>query len=76
MATSLKEKIINQIREMDNEELLKEIGRLLQLEGKAKYILNDDQLSIVQEAQQQIKGGQYLTDEEADKEIDEWLNEE
>jgi len=73
--TDLKEKLISRIREMDNEELLKEIGRLLHFETKAKYMLNDDQLQIVQEAQAQIKRGEYLSDEEADKEVDEWLNE-
>jgi hypothetical protein len=76
MSTSqLKEKLISTIREMDNEQLLKEIGRLLQLETKAKYLLSDKQVQIVREAQEQIKRGKYLTEEEADKEIDEWLNE-
>ncbi|MDZ4844792.1 MAG: hypothetical protein SH857_04495 [Chitinophagales bacterium] len=71
----LKEKLISTIREMDNEQLLKEIGRLLQLETKGKYLLSDKQVQIVQEAQEQIKRGDYLTEKEADKEIDEWLNE-
>lgn len=76
MSTStLKEKLISRIREMDNEELLKEIDRLLQFETKAKYLLSDGQVQIVQEAEEQIKKGKYLTEKEADKEVDEWLNE-
>ena len=38
------------------------------------YKLNDDQKSAIQEARQQIKNGQSLTDEQANQETDEWLN--
>ncbi|MEP6700727.1 MAG: hypothetical protein ABJA85_05405 [Bacteroidota bacterium] len=38
------------------------------------YQLNDEQISRVNEAEQQIKDGKYLTNKEADKDTDEWLN--
>ena len=38
------------------------------------YKLSDEQKSAISESRQQIKNGQFLTDEQADKEIDEWLN--
>ena len=38
------------------------------------YKLTDDQRKAIHEARQQIKNGQFLTDEQANKEIDEWLN--
>ncbi len=71
----LKEKLISKIRDMDNEQLLREIGRLLQLDTKAKYLFSDKQVQIVKEAEEQVKRGKYLTEEEAEKDIDEWLNE-
>ena len=40
------------------------------------YKLNENQISEVNEAMAQYNRGEYLTDEEADKELDEWLKEE
>jgi predicted transcriptional regulator len=37
------------------------------------YPLTDKQLAAIEEAVEQIKAGKFLTDEEARKEIDEWL---
>ncbi len=37
------------------------------------YMLNDAQRKAIDEAREQIRNGQFLTDEEADKEIEEWL---
>lgn len=45
------------------------------MEEKAKYFLSEEQVRIVKEAQEQILNGEFLTEEEADKEIDQWLNE-
>lgn len=36
--------------------------------------LNDDQKNVINEGEQQIKNGQFLTDEQANKKIEEWLN--
>jgi hypothetical protein len=38
------------------------------------YKLSDDQKSAVNEARQQIKTGQYFTDEQSNNGIDEWLS--
>jgi hypothetical protein len=38
------------------------------------YKLSNEQKSAIAEARQQIKGGQFLSDEQANNEIDEWLN--
>ncbi|MGC1242869.1 MAG: hypothetical protein WA874_14855 [Chryseosolibacter sp.] len=37
------------------------------------YKLSEDQKNAVNEARQQIKNGQFLIDDEANKDIDEWL---
>lgn len=39
------------------------------------YHLSDEQLKAVEEAQEQYRRGEYVTNEELEKEIEEWLNE-
>lgn len=58
-----------------SDDLLEEAYRLLEIESEdiEIYKLNSDQMIAIKEAKNQIKKGQVLTDEEADKEIDEWL---
>jgi hypothetical protein len=38
------------------------------------YQLSDEQLNAVEEGQLQFKNGQVLTGEQADKDIEEWLD--
>jgi ABC-type lipoprotein export system ATPase subunit len=73
----LKERLIEKIQEIDNDDILAEAYRLLGLEfeGEEPFKLSLDQKNAVAEARAQIKTGAYLTDQEADKEIDEWLKE-
>ena len=49
--------------------------RLLQLENEDMevYKLSEEQKKAVNEAKQQIKNGQFLADDEANKDINEWL---
>ena len=72
----LKKRLIDRIQKTDNENLLEEAFRLLQLEcdDMEVYELSNGQKNAVDEARQQIKRGQFLTDHEANQEIDEWLN--
>ena len=72
----LRKRLIDKIQKTDNENLLREAYRLLELETDdiEVYKLSDDQKKVINEARQQIKGGQFLTNDQADKEIDEWLN--
>ena len=37
-------------------------------------VLNEEQMKAVNEAQAQIENGQFLTNEQANKEIDRWLS--
>jgi hypothetical protein len=71
----LKEKLINSINKTDNEELLHEVYRLLEIENEdiEVYKLSDEQRMAISISQQQIKNGEFLTNQEADNEIDEWL---
>lgn len=71
----LKEKLIDTIRKTEDAGLLEEMAHLLELhEQDTVYQLNDEQISRVNEAEQQIKDGKHLTNEEADKDTAEWLN--
>jgi hypothetical protein len=73
----LRKRLIDKIQKTDNEDLLAEAYRLLELETEdiEIYKLNNDQRKAITEARQQIKSGQFLTDEQSKKEIDEWLSE-
>lgn len=75
--TELRKRLIEQIQKTDDKNLLQEACRLLELEtGDIEtYKLSENQRSAVAEAREQIKRDQFLTNEQADKEIDEWLNE-
>ena len=71
----LKKRLIDKIQKSENNYLLEEAYRLLELETQdiEVYKLNDEQKSAVAEAREQIKNGQVLTDEQANQEIDSWL---
>ncbi|MBX2969039.1 MAG: hypothetical protein KF803_06690 [Cyclobacteriaceae bacterium] len=72
----LRKRLIDKIQKTQDERILEEAFRLLELETEdiEIYQLNDDQKKAINEARQQIKNGQFLTEEQANKEIDEWLN--
>ena len=67
----LKKRLIDKIQKTDNENLLGEAFRLLEMESEdiEIYKLNDGQKKAIEEARKQIKNGQFLTDEQAGKEI-------
>jgi predicted transcriptional regulator len=72
----LRKRLIDKIQKTQDGRILEEAYRLLELETDdiEIYKLNDDQKNAISEARQQIKNGQFLTEEQANKEIDEWLN--
>ena len=72
----LKQKLISKIEQTEDNNLLEEALRLLDTETDdlGSIELNEKQIEAIDEAREQIKKGQYLTDEQANKEIDEWLN--
>ncbi len=72
----IKKKLIEEINSSNNEDLLEELYYYLNQENKVQelYKLNKEQNSAIEEARDQIKKRDYLTDEQADQEIKEWLN--
>ena len=72
--TKLQEILIQKISSTTDERVLQEVNRLLETGADEDiYQLTPEQIAVVEEARAQIKNGQYLTNEEANKEIQEWL---
>jgi hypothetical protein len=71
----LRKRLIDKIEKTEDKRILEEMFRLLEIEtGDIEiYTLNEGQIMAVNEAREQIKKGQFLTEEQANKEIDEWL---
>ena len=72
----LRKLLIEKIQLTDDDKLLEEASRLLEvdIEESDVYILNDKQKEAIDEGRKQIINGEYLTDEESNNEIDEWLS--
>ena len=70
----LKHQIVNKIQETSNPGILEEVYRLLAIESDTIFVLSEAQLQGIEEAKNQIKQGRFKTNEQTDKEVDEWLN--
>lgn len=72
----IKSDLLNKINELDDIRIIKEIKKFLDFELDEKiYKLNQAQQDRIQEARTEYKNSQTLTEEQANNEIDEWLNE-
>lgn len=71
----LRSKIINKINNLKDDSLLTEIYKLLdaKFDDSEVYHLSELHKQVVEEAKDQISRGEYLTNEQSDNEIDEWL---
>ena len=74
-SAELKEKLIEHIRKTEDKQLLEEISHLFELqESDTVYQVNDQQKKNISEAKEQIKKNQLLSNDDANKDIDGWLN--
>ena len=74
--TELKEKLIEQINDTDNDELLSEISTMLYVESKSVngiYQMSEAEREAVEDGLNQIRNGQWISDEEANRQVEEWL---
>ena len=71
----LKVRLIKEITDSDNEELLKDVFRLLEIENdeSTPYVFTEEQITMVNETLEEVKAGKFLTEEEANKRTNEWL---
>jgi hypothetical protein len=72
----LRKRLIETISKTEDEKLLEEAYRLLEIESGEFEVfkLNEDQTAAINQARKEIENGNFLTDEQASKDIDEWLN--
>jgi len=74
-ASDIKNRLINKIKETDDPVILEEVSALLELhEPESIYEVSDAQKKKIEEAKEQVKKNQTLSDEQADKDTDEWLS--
>lgn len=73
--TELKKRLIGKISQIENNQLLEEMYRLIANEETdiSIYELSEEQIKAVEEGQLQYKNGEILTGKQADKDIEEWL---
>lgn len=71
----IKKKLIDEINQSNNTDLLEEFYNFLNLEKHTQeaYQLNAEQNAAITEARNQIKRGEFLSNAEADQAIDQWL---
>ncbi|NVJ46879.1 MAG: hypothetical protein HWE21_00400 [Cytophagia bacterium] len=74
--TEDKARLISKINEIKDQSVIDDIMRLLAINfDDSIYVLSDEQRANIMEAQEQIKKGQGIDSEQADREIDQWLSE-
>jgi len=72
----LRNKVIGRIKKVEDDEILNDVYKLLDenFDDDEIYSLSDNHKSAIKLASDQIARGEYLTNDEANKGIDEWLN--
>lgn len=71
----LQEKLIEKIKTTKEDYVLEEVYRLLEFEENVDqiYILNAEQQRLIDISLKEFENGEYFTDEEVQKETNEWL---
>jgi predicted transcriptional regulator len=71
----LKEKLIEKINNSDDLELLQQISRVFDLNAQMDdiYQMSQEETDAVNEGLNQIEKGLFLSHEESNKRVDEWL---
>ena len=72
----LRKRVINKINELDDESLLLDLIRIIEVstDDHEIYRLSDNHKIAINQAIDQIEKGDYLTNEQSNQKIDEWLN--
>lgn len=72
----LKKKLIKRINNLEDKLLLEEISRLIEVEYNESgiYCFTEDESRAIEEARESYTKGDFLSNEEANNEVDEWLN--
>lgn len=71
----LRDQVINKVSELEDESLLNDLIRLIDDSTDDEiYRVSDNHKEAINTAINQIEKGDYLTDEQSNKQIGEWLN--
>ena len=69
-----KNNIINNINLINDKSFLEAINNIIENKAEERvYKLSEDQLSLVNEGEKEIESGNYITNEDLDLEISQWL---
>ncbi len=73
--TELKKRLIKRINSIEDELLLQEMSRFIDIQDDESdiYCFTDEESRAIEEAREAYARGEFLTNEEANKEVDEWL---
>lgn len=77
LTEEMKQELINRINTTKDENILEEVYRMLELGNQETdiIILSDEQKESINKGIKDIEEGRYISNDEANSEIDEWLKE-
>ena len=75
LTQELKKQLIDKIQSTDDNSILEDVYRILEVGTLdiEMVVLSNSQKKNIDQGLEDIEKGRYLTDDEADKEIKEWL---
>ena len=68
---ALRKYLVSKINLLEDDTVLYEIKKIIDKTEKV-YVLSEYQLALVKEAREQIKNGDFITEQEMDKKVEEW----
>jgi len=73
--TEIKKEILERVNQLDDDWVLEEVYRILQapFESKEKFVFSQVQKDSLDAIEKEIDNGQYVTHEQSEKDLDEWL---
>lgn len=70
----LKKNIISKITETEDLNLLEDVLKVLGMQTESQvFILNEEQRVAIEAGRADIRNGKFLTNEDVEKDLDEWL---
>ncbi len=74
-AIALKKYLVSRINLIDDDSVLDKIKKIVDKKEEKVYVLSDYQLDKLAKSRKQFEDGDFLTQDEMDKKVEEWLNE-
>lgn len=68
---TLQKRVKENISLINDKSVLETINRIID-ENSQVYILSDEQVNLVKEAQEEFKSGDYLNQVDVDKQVEQW----